>query len=497
MGSSSFDVVLMDVGLPGMSGVDAAAQIRERWAEVQVILITDWGRAELHNDKIEWLRSGGVSLLLKPFLPEELLSALLDAQEPAEVTRSAHMIQESSSRTSGPIASGADRRALSGLLVRLKNATHANKVVMFELSTASMQSKITEECGRIPLDEGAIPGLIHSPVRDAAEDKQRVLARNTSDVASDAFKHLTPLLDFGACLGVPVPAAVPNRYALFVFYTQSGSINDIVEEHVTATAVAAGAWLERRQVMIDAGQLQRVALLGQLAGFAVHEVSNGLNRMNPTLEELQEKCRIAEKQASQSADLVAVEMRLARDKLNQLVNQARALTQIVRRFGRMTRPGKEEFLLMDEVIDAAVSIVQDAATQAGVTIAVRTLSRLSHTRTQVTYLLQVLINLLLNAIQQIEQAPGRRGGRVELCLQELNLGGKQVVRVTIEDDGPGIHRRLWDRIFELGFTTRDEGSGLGLYISRSLIEDQGGRLFVSDSRVLWGTSITVELPVLP
>ena len=70
-----------------------------------------------------------------------------------------------------------------------------------------------------------------------------------------------------------------------------------------------------------------------------------------------------------------------------------------------------------------------------------------------------------------------------------------VLQISVEDDGPGIHHRLWERIFEMGFTTRrGEGSGLGLYVTRGLVETLGGRVYVAESHILWGTTFVVELP---
>jgi hypothetical protein len=54
--------------------------------------------------------------------------------------------------------------------------------------------------------------------------------------------------------------------------------------------------------------------------------------------------------------------------------------------------------------------------------------------------------------------------------------------------------RQWDQVFEVGFTTREEGGGMGLYISRSLMEAIGGRLYVEESYILGGTVFAIELP---
>jgi signal transduction histidine kinase len=83
---------------------------------------------------------------------------------------------------------------------------------------------------------------------------------------------------------------------------------------------------------------------------------------------------------------------------------------------------------------------------------------------------------------------------VEIGITQAGQENRKMLLVSIEDDGPGIHRRLWERIFEMDYTTRPDGSGLGLYMSRTLIEAQGGHLYVESSHLLWGTRFVMELP---
>jgi signal transduction histidine kinase len=68
-------------------------------------------------------------------------------------------------------------------------------------------------------------------------------------------------------------------------------------------------------------------------------------------------------------------------------------------------------------------------------------------------------------------------------------------RIYIGDNGPGIHVKLWEKVFEAGYTTRREGSGIGLYISRNLMQDIGGEIFIMQSRILSGSTFMLEFPV--
>ncbi len=101
-------------------------------------------------------------------------------------------------------------------------------------------------------------------------------------------------------------------------------------------------------------------------------------------------------------------------------------------------------------------------------------------------LMQVWLNLVQNALQAIPD-----GGRVSAVCERQ--GGQ--VRVRVRDDGPGMPRDVLARLGEPFYTTRAQGTGLGLYLSRQLVQGAGGRLTVESSEGA-GTTVTVELPAL-
>jgi two-component system sensor histidine kinase HydH len=100
---------------------------------------------------------------------------------------------------------------------------------------------------------------------------------------------------------------------------------------------------------------------------------------------------------------------------------------------------------------------------------------------------QALINLGINALEAMPE-----GGRLDLALNHLDSRAV----ITIRDSGPGIPPEHRDKIFTMHFTTKASGSGIGLYVARSVIESNGGELHLH-SELGQGTRFEIDLPAQP
>ena len=109
---------------------------------------------------------------------------------------------------------------------------------------------------------------------------------------------------------------------------------------------------------------------------------------------------------------------------------------------------------------------------------------------------QVFLNLILNAADAMPDGGTLtlRTGRGELA--RLRREPQPAVRIDVQDTGVGMAPEVQQRLFEPFFTTRDDGSGLGLYISQQIVHAHGGEIQVN-SRVREGTTMTVWLPSAP
>ena len=100
---------------------------------------------------------------------------------------------------------------------------------------------------------------------------------------------------------------------------------------------------------------------------------------------------------------------------------------------------------------------------------------------------QVLVNIILNSIQAMGP-----GGLLYIKVSEKS---KEMARIEIKDNGPGIPEEAKARIFDPFFTTKSDGTGLGLSVSNSIIEEHGGIISL-DSEQGKGTIFYIDLPIV-
>jgi signal transduction histidine kinase len=106
-------------------------------------------------------------------------------------------------------------------------------------------------------------------------------------------------------------------------------------------------------------------------------------------------------------------------------------------------------------------------------------------------LMQVLFSLLGNAQQALSGSP--QGGRILLRAGTVVLEGRRSVTVQVIDDGPGVPAAHIDRVFEPFFTTREDGTGYGLYLAAEILREQSGRLTVRNNPE-GGATFTIWFP---
>ena len=221
----------------------------------------------------------------------------------------------------------------------------------------------------------------------------------------------------------------------------------------------------------------RASYVGLLASGLAHEIRNPLNAMNMNLQMLEEELD----SVGTMPDQEYVEL------LDSTKSEIKRLEGLVNNFLAYARPGRPQFHPKDlnETIRSVAKFLENDFRQSGVELVTELESMLPNAEIDERQFKQALMNLLVNARQVLDA-----GGTVTVRTRAAANG--QVI-VEVEDDGPGIPEASQERIFEVFYSSRGGGTGLGLPIARQIIERHGGTIEL-DSTVGEGTRFTMRLP---
>jgi hypothetical protein len=238
---------------------------------------------------------------------------------------------------------------------------------------------------------------------------------------------------------------------------------------------------EASRLRDELARVARVTTLGELAGAIAHEVNQPL-------------CAIVSNAETMHSYLAggAVELSEVQDALQDIVADGRRASEIIRRIRAMLQNQRPELAPFDlnGAIQEVALLIRHRLTQDGITLAFDPATDLPPVTGDRVQIQQVLVNLLVNAADAVAtEGTGRRQVSVHTAR------GPQAVTVSVQDTGPGINSDFQGRLFDAFFTTKSGGTGIGLSISRTIIEAHGGRIWV-DSTSGGGADFRFTLPLL-
>jgi PAS domain S-box-containing protein len=269
-------------------------------------------------------------------------------------------------------------------------------------------------------------------------------------------------------------------------------LNDIV--HVKSTDgtpetlrgymldISERKWAEEdlQRLREQLAHVTRVTTMGELTASLAHE-------LNQPLTAIVSNAQAGERfLAAPSPPLAEV-----REILEDIVADGQRAGEVIRRLRGLLKKGEFEFAPLDlnEVIGEVVMLAGADALVRNVPLALELDSNLPPVRGDRVQLQQVLLNLILNGLEAMGDGVGGDG---KLVIQ-TDLGGGGTVRVAVRDSGVGIPENTLDRVFEPFYSTKPAGMGMGLSITRSILEAHGGRIWAANNPDR-GASIWFTLP---
>jgi two-component system sensor kinase FixL len=226
------------------------------------------------------------------------------------------------------------------------------------------------------------------------------------------------------------------------------------------------ARLEAERLRRDLTHVGRVTTMGEMAAALAHE-------LNQPLTAILSNAHAGERYLAQGAPPLDE----IREILQDVVGDARRAGEVIQRLRGLLRKDEVRYLPLNinQVIREMATLVHTDAILRNVGIDLNLAPELPLVRGDRVQLQQVLLNLVLNGME----AMGPSGESRRIVIRTQLADG--AVRIAVQDQGPGIPVDQLSRIFETFYTTKSNGMGMGLPISRSIVEAHGGRIWAENN----------------
>jgi PAS domain S-box-containing protein len=235
-----------------------------------------------------------------------------------------------------------------------------------------------------------------------------------------------------------------------------------------------------RQAQADLAHASRMTTMGELTASLAHEVNqpitaavNGastcvrwLTRDDPDLGEAREAALGAIRNAKRAADII---------------NRIRSISK--------KGESKRQLADINELIQEMIALLRNEVRRYSISIQTDLDANLPRVMADSVQVQQVMMNLIMNSIDAMKDVDRRR----ELTIRSKR-GGDQDLMISVTDSGVGLPSEQSNQIFDAFFTTKSHGLGMGLRISRSIVESHGGRLWAADNSP-HGASFSFTLPI--
>jgi len=372
-----------------------------------------------------------------------------------------------------------------------------------ELTSGSLSSVLLVDPTANRLRHGAAPSL-PSPYTEAVDGvvigpsagscgtaAYRAEPVIVSDITTDPlwadYRDLALAHGLRACWSTPILSSAGKVLGTFAIYYREPRSPTAIDHGVIRQIVhLASIAVERKQAeealsqaQADLSRVSRVTTMGELTASLAHEVNQPiaaavtnantclrwLTRDQPDVQEARAAASRIVKDATRAADIIS-------------------RTRLLFKKGTSRR----ELVDVNEIIREMIVLLRGETTRYDIFVGTDLAADLPQVVADRVQLQQVLMNLMVNSIEAMKDADGTR----ELTIKSQRTENEEVV-VSVTDSGVGLPPQQTEQIFNALFTTKPHGTGMGLRISRSIIESHGGRLWAADNSPP-GASFCFTLP---
>jgi PAS domain S-box-containing protein len=250
----------------------------------------------------------------------------------------------------------------------------------------------------------------------------------------------------------------------------------VISRDITEHTLASEAL---RHAQADLAHASRMTTMGELTASLAHEVNQPiaaastsastcvrwLTRENPDVPEAREAALAVVRNAKRAAD-------------------------IINRIRSISKKGESHRQLVDlnDVVVEIIALLRTEAQRYSVSIRTDLAANLPRVMADSVQVQQVLMNLIMNSIDAMKDVDRLR----EISIKSQNIEDRKAI-ITVSDNGTGLPPQRAEQIFDAFFTTKAYGIGMGLRISRSIVESHGGQLWAADNSP-HGTTFSFTLP---
>jgi two-component system nitrogen regulation sensor histidine kinase NtrY len=429
-----FDMVITDVRMPGMSGIDMLEELKAIVPDLVSVIITAFADEQA---TIKALRIGANDYIRKPFSIRDLLAAIERQVTIIELRRS----------------STRQRRFLSGMVTNLVSGVLAMDI------NDSIIAINAKACEALTLPSDQLSEYTTYSALANRLPEENILAEVISDLeisGADYIERDEKVIQSGGL-------TIPYRVSALALYTEERErLGTVVMFNDISTVV----------------QQQKLNAWKDLARTVAHEIKNPLTPVILGAQQLKTARTMGTETLLKQFDRA----------IDNIIRNAERLNNLAREFSRFGRlPNKtKERLKLSRLIQTALNTFSERFESQNIDISIQQETENDHMMGDSESLLRMLENLIGNACDVMPT-----GGKLHISLTEPDSGW---LELSVVDSGGGIEPEIMDSLFKPYVTSKENGTGLGLVVVKEVVDRHDGRIEVESTSA--GASFKIKLPKL-